>query len=224
MQAFLRSLQIAPSTPRDKRPLETISDVVALPAIAHNKRIKAPINNMSDDALLKLKSCKTWCVPSIGVFDTQATAERFRQQKFADTSHAFYFTKIDAYWFNEQARGRYYPPAIHSAPSSRNIADKLAQRLRRLWFTRKLNQIGAYVEPLPIPLTELDPVHNIDRFVNHALARVRGYFDIDEDEEQFRIDFARQAVFDPPSVWITVPRLVEARRAAKFVDVNMNTI
>jgi hypothetical protein len=223
MQPFRRSLQIATSTPPAKRPLESISDVLPMPTVVHNKRARAklPINNMSDNDIANTQSSKHWCVSSIGTFNNQAAAERFRRQRCNDTSPAFYFTKIDAHWFNEQARGRYYPPAIHTAPSSRNIADKLAQRLRRLWFTRKLNQIGAYVEPLPIPLTELDPVHNIHRFVNHALDRVRRYFDVDEDEDQFRIDFARQAIFDPPGVWIDVPRLLEARRsAAKFVDVN----
>jgi hypothetical protein len=54
---------------------------------------------------------------------------------------------------------------------------------------------------------------------------VRRYFDVDEDEEQFRIDFARQAIFDPPGVWIDVPRLLEARRAAaKFDDININNM
>ena len=225
MQPFHRSLPIVLSTPHTKRPLETISDVVAMPAIAPNKRtrVKLPINNMSHDELINSQSSRHWCVPSIGTFDNQRVAERFRRQRCNDTSPAFYFTKIDAYWYNEQARGRYYPPALHNAPSSRNIADNLAQRLRRLWFTRKLNQIGVYVEPLPIPMSELDPVHNIHRFVNHALARVRGYFDVDEDEDQFRIDYARHATFDPPGVWIDVPRLrAEARRAAaQFVDVDI---
>jgi hypothetical protein len=223
MQPFHR-LPFSPATPPTKRPLESISDDVHISALAHNKRLrtKLPINNMTHDEVVNSQASKQWCVPSIGTFTSAAIADRFRRQRAADTSPAFYFTKIDAHWFNEQARGRYYPPAIHTAPSSRNIADKLAQRLRRLWFTRKLNQIGAYVEPLPIPLTELDPVHNIHRFVNHALDRVRRYFDVDEDEDQFRIDFARQAIFDPPGVWIDVPRLLEARRAAaKFVDVDI---
>ena len=218
-----RRLPFSPATPLTKRPLESISDDVHMHTIAHSKRVKLPINNMSHDEIVSTQASKNWHIPSLDVvFTNAADAKRFQRQSRTDTSPAFYFTKIDAHWFNEQARGRYFPPAIHSAPSSR----KLAQRLRRLWFTRKLNlrvnRIGAYVEPLPIPLTELDPVHNIHRFVNHALDRVRRYFDVAEDEEQFRIDFARQAIFDPPGVWITVPRLLEARRAAaKFIDVDI---
>ena len=220
-----RRLPFSPATPPTKRPLELISDDVHTHKIAHSKRVKLPINNMSHDDIVSTQASKNWRIGSLDVvFTNAADAKRFQRQSRADTPHAFYFTKIDAHWFNEQARGRYFPPAIHSAPSSRNIADKLAQRLRRLWFTRKLNRIAACVEPLPIPLTELDPVHNIHRFVNHALDRVRSYVNVDEEEEQFRIDFARQAIFDPPGVWITVPRLLEARRAAALVDVDIYDI